>query len=105
VTYNEGLLEAQPMEVIKNDIEAEVAMYPFRENMYLNTDFLRAMGEMDDCGLAVDGLRLVQLDGEFQYLEQWERHLATREQQTHLERGNLIQRKCAALSCQTEVYK
>jgi hypothetical protein len=58
-TYNKGPLEAQPMAVVENDIENEVATYPLGENAYLNTDFLRAMGELDDQGLAADGLHLV----------------------------------------------
>jgi hypothetical protein len=81
------------MAVVENDIKDEVATYPFRENVYLNTDFLQAMGELDDRGLAADGLRLVQLDGEFRYLEQWERCLVVQEQQTHLKRGELIQKR------------
>jgi hypothetical protein len=36
------------MAVVENDIEDEVATYPFRENVYLDTDFLQAMGELDD---------------------------------------------------------
>jgi hypothetical protein len=53
----------------------------------------------------VDGLCLMQLDSEFRYLEQWERRLAKQEQDIHLERGDLIQRKRATLFWQTEVYK
>jgi hypothetical protein len=104
-TYNEGPLEAQPMAVVGNNIEDEVAMYPLGENVYLDTNFLRAMRELNDQGLAVDGLHLVQLDSEFRHLELWERRLAEREQQVHLERGELIQKKCAALSHQMEIYK
>jgi hypothetical protein len=69
----------QPMEVVYNDIEDKVTSYPFREDAYLDTDFLRAMGNIDDRGLAVEGLRLMQLQGEFQYLEQWQKCLETRE--------------------------
>jgi hypothetical protein len=104
-TYNEGPLKAQPMAVIENNIEDKVTMYSLGENAYLDTDFLRAMGDLDDRGLAADGLRLIQLDGEFQYLKQWERRLAKREQDIHLKQGDLIQKKRAALSRQMEVYK
>jgi hypothetical protein len=104
-TYNEEPLEAQPMAVVENDIENEVAMYPLGENAYLDTNFLQAMGGLNDRGLAADGLCLVQLDGEFRYLKQWERHLADREQWVHLERGDLIQKKCDTLTCQMAVYK
>jgi hypothetical protein len=89
------------MAVVEDDIEDEVTTYPLGENVYLDTDFLHAMGELNDRGLAADGLCLVQLDGEFRYLEQWERCLAKREQDVHLERGDLLQRKHAALSHQT----
>jgi hypothetical protein len=47
-TYDKGLLVAQPMEVVKDDIEDEIATYPIRENVYLNTNFLQAMGTLND---------------------------------------------------------
>jgi hypothetical protein len=47
-TYDEGPLTAQPMDVVEDDIEDEVAMYPLRENVYLDTDFLLAMGTLND---------------------------------------------------------
>jgi hypothetical protein len=89
-TYNEGPLMAQPMDVVEDDIEDEVATYPLRENAYLNTNFLLAIGTLNDQGLAADSLRLMQLDGEFRNLEQWERHLTKQEQDVHFERGDLI---------------
>jgi hypothetical protein len=104
-TYDEGPLMAQPMEVVENDIKDEVVMYPIGENVYLDSDFLQAMGTLNDRGLAADGLHLVQLDGEFRNLEQWEKCLTKREQDVHLERGDLIQRKHVTLTRQTEVYK
>jgi hypothetical protein len=105
IPYDEGPLTAQPMEVVYDNIEDKVASYPLGEDAYLDTDFLRAMGNIDDRGLATEGLRLVQLQGEFRYLEQWQKHLETREQAIHLKRGDLIQKKCAAHTQQTEVYK
>jgi hypothetical protein len=36
------------MAVVRDDLEDEVATYPLGENTYLNTDFLQAMGELDD---------------------------------------------------------
>jgi hypothetical protein len=104
-TYDEGPLMAQPMEVVEEDIEDGIATYPFGENAYLDTDFLQAMGMLNDQGLAADGLCLMQLDGEFRSLEQWEKHLAKQEQDIHLERGDLIQRKRGAFTQQMEVYK
>jgi hypothetical protein len=104
-TYDEGPLTAQPMAVVRDDLEEEVATYPFGENAYLDTNFLQAMGELDDRGLAADSLRLMQIDREFRYLEQWERRLKIQEQAIHLERGDFIQRKWGVLSHQTEVYK
>jgi hypothetical protein len=74
-TYDEGPLMAQLMAVVEGDIEDEVATYPLGENVYLDTDFLHAMGALNDRGLAADSLCLMQLDSEFRYLEQWERRL------------------------------
>jgi hypothetical protein len=65
------------MEVMYNNIEEEIATYPFREDAYLDTNFLQAMGSLDDRGIAADSLRLVQLQGEFWYLEQWQKRLKT----------------------------
>jgi hypothetical protein len=74
-TYNKGPLMAQPMEVVEKDIEDGIATYPFGENAYLDTNFLQAMGTLDDQGLVADSLHLMQLEGEFRSLEQWEKHL------------------------------
>jgi hypothetical protein len=93
IPYNEGTLTAQPMEVVYDDIEDDVASYPLGEDTYLDTDFLRAMGNIDDRGLAAEGLRLVQLESEFRYLEKWQKRLKTRERVIHLEREDLIQKK------------
>jgi hypothetical protein len=79
IPYDEGTLTAQPMEVMYNDIEDKVASYPLGEDTYLDTDFLQAMGNIDDRGLAAESLRLVQLQSEFRYLEKWQKHLKTRE--------------------------
>jgi hypothetical protein len=49
------------MEVIQDDIEDEVVSYPLGEDAYLDTDFLRAIGNIDDRGLAAETLHLVQL--------------------------------------------
>jgi hypothetical protein len=105
IPYDEGTLTAQPMEVVYDDIEDEVALYPLGEDAYLDTDFLRAMGNIDDRGLVAESLHLVQLQSEFRYLEKWQKHLKMREQAIHLERGDLIQKKRAAHTRQTEVYK
>jgi hypothetical protein len=85
IPYDEGTLTAQPMEVVYDDIEDEVTSYPLREDAYLDMDFLRAMGNIDDRGLAAESLRLVQLQSEFRYLEKWQKRLETREQAIHLE--------------------
>jgi hypothetical protein len=105
IPYDEGTLTAQPMEVVYDDIEDEVALYPLGEDAYLDTDFLRAMGNIDNRGLAAESLCLVQLQSEFRYLEKWQKRLETREQAIHLEQGDLIQKKRAAHTRQTEVYK
>ena len=80
-TYNEGPLQALPIEAwdsdpVEDDFEDEVETYPFRESAYLDTQFLQAIGTLGDRGLAADGLRLVQLDGEFRHLVHWEKRLA-----------------------------
>jgi hypothetical protein len=59
IPYDEGTLTAQPMEVIYDDIEDKVTSYPLGEDAYLDTDFLRAIGNIDDRGLAAESLRLV----------------------------------------------
>jgi hypothetical protein len=105
IPYNEGTLTAQPMEVVYDDTEDEVMLYPLGEDAYLDMNFLRAMGNIDDRGLAAESLHLVQLQSEFRYLEKWQKRLETREQAIHLERGDLIQKKHATHTQQTEVYK
>jgi hypothetical protein len=72
IPYDKGPLTVTPFDTVPEDIEDEVATYPFREDAYLDTDFLRAMGNLDNRGLAAKGLRLVQLQGEFRYLDQWD---------------------------------
>jgi hypothetical protein len=85
IPYDEGTLIAQPMEVVYDDIEDEVASYPLGEDAYLDMDFLQALSNINDRGLAAETLRLVQLESEFQYLERWQKCLETREQAIHLE--------------------
>jgi hypothetical protein len=96
IPYNEGTLTAQPMEVVYDNIEDKVTSYPLGEDAYLDMNFLQAMGNIDNRGLAAESLRLVQLQSEFRYLEKWQKCLETREQAIHLERGDLIQKKHAA---------
>jgi hypothetical protein len=96
IPYDEGTLTAQPMEVVYDDVEDEIASYPLGKDAYLDTDFLRALGNIDNRGLAAETLCLVQLENEFQYLEQWQKRLETRERAIHLEREDLIQKKRAA---------
>jgi hypothetical protein len=96
IPYDKGTLIAQPMKVMYDDMEDEVVSYPLGKDAYLDTDFLRALGNIDDRGLAAETLRLVQLESEFRYLERWQKCLETREQAIHLERGDLIQKKHVA---------
>jgi predicted nucleotidyltransferase len=44
------------MKVVYDDIEDEVASYPLGEDTYLDMDFLQAMGNIDDRGLAAETL-------------------------------------------------
>jgi hypothetical protein len=53
------------MEVVYDDVEDEVTSYPFGEDAYLDTDFLRAISNIDDRGLAAETLRLAQIQSEF----------------------------------------
>jgi hypothetical protein len=73
------------MEVEYDNIEDEVMSYPLGEDAYLDTDSLRAIGNIDDRGLAAESLHLVQLQSEFRYLEKWQKHLEIRERAIHLE--------------------
>jgi hypothetical protein len=73
------------MKVVYDDIEDKIVSYPFREDAYLDTDFLRAIRNIDDRGLAAETLHLVQLQSEFRYLEKWQKQLETKEQAIHLE--------------------
>ena len=109
--YDEGPLNARPHEWGISDEDQEIIgdegqqalQYNIGENAYLDPDFLKAMGEMDDRGLAAEGLRLVQLDGEFRHLKHWERKLTDRERANTLERGELIHRQTAAVNKQKEI--
>jgi hypothetical protein len=85
IPYDEGPLTVTAWDTVPEDIEDEVATYPFGEDTYLDTDFLQAIGNLDDRGLVAKALCLVQLQGEFRYIEQWQRRLERREQEIHLE--------------------
>ena len=63
-TYDEGPLHATEVQEVEDNMEGEVGEYPFGEDAYLDPNFLQAMGTLGDRGLASEGLRLVQLDGE-----------------------------------------
>ena len=103
--YDEGPLNARPHEWGIGDEGQQALQYNIGENAYLDPDFLKAMGEMDDRGLAAEGLRLVQLDGEFRHLKHWEKKLAERERANTIEQGELIRRQNAAVTKQKEVYE
>lgn len=90
VRYDEGPLTAQPVDQAEGDFEQEVGHYPFGENAFLDTNFLQALGTLGDRGLAAEGLRMIQLDGEKQSLKKWEHRLNKREEQLRLERVDLI---------------
>jgi hypothetical protein len=108
-TYDEGPLQALPIDAwdndpIEDDFEHEVEAYPFGESAYLDTQSLQAIGTLGDRGLAADGLRLVQLDGEFQHLIQWEKRLAERERELVKKRGYLLEKQCKAVDTQKGVF-
>ena len=60
---------------------------------------------MEDWGLAAEGLRLVQLNGEFRYLKHWEKKLAERERANIVERGELIRKQNEATKRQNKIYE
>ena len=70
----------------------------------MDPDFLKALGTTEDRGLAAEGLRLVQLDGEFRYLKHWEKKLAERERANIVERGELIRKQNEATKRQQDIY-
>jgi len=92
--YDEGPLTSQPItdDPDGDDEDNEVTTYNFGEDAYLDPSFLQAMGSLADRGLATEGLRLVQLDGEFRHLDRWDKRLAARERATLVERGQLIKK-------------
>jgi hypothetical protein len=89
---------------VENDFEDEVETYPFGESAYLDTQFLQAIGTLGDRGLAADGLRLVQLDGEFRHLAHWEKRLAERERELVKERGYLLAKQRKAADTQKTMF-
>lgn len=91
--YDEGPLQAQPVDQTEDDFEPEVGRYPFGENAFLDTNFLQALGTLGDRGLAAEGLRMIQLDGERRNLKRWEHRLNKREEQLRLERVELIRER------------
>ena len=105
--YDEAPLVAQSHRIGGDDLEMddEHTVYPFGENAYLDPDFLRALGDLDDRGLAADALCLLQLDGELRYLDHWEKAVRTCEQEVVRERGELIQKQQAAFRRRKTVYE
>ena len=103
--YDKGPLEAQPMTTIEDDFEDQVGCYPFRENAYLDPNFLQALGKLDDQGIAAKGLRMIQLEEEGRALKQWEKRLTYRENQLHQERVDLICIKDQLNKKQKEVFE
>ena len=88
--YDEGPLNALPRPWIGGEEDQGVLKYNIGEDAYLDPDFLKALGTTEDRGLAAEGLRLVQLDGEFRHLKHWEKKLAERERANVVEHGELI---------------
>ena len=103
--YDEGPLNALPRPWIGEEEDQGVLRYNIGEDAYLDPDFLRAMGTTEDRGLAAEGLRLVQLEGEFRYLKHWEKKLGERERANIVERGELIRKQTEATKRQNEVYE
>ena len=103
--YDEGPLNALPRPWIDGEEDQGVRRYNIGEDAYLDPDFLRAMGTTEDRGLAAEGLRLVQLEGEFRYLKHWEKKLGERERANIVERGELTRKQNEATKRQNEVYE
>ena len=103
-TYDKGPLHSTEVPDVDDDMEGEVGEYPFGENAYLDPNFLEAMGTIGDRGLASEGLRLVQLDGEKRFLKRWENRLKRHERAVHVERTDYIRYKEQIVKKQTDVY-
>ena len=104
--YDEGPLNALPRPWINGDEDQGVRKYNIGEDAHAGTpDFLKALGTMEDQGLAAEGLRLVQLDGEFRHLKHWEKKLAERERANIMECGELIRKQNEATKRQGEIYE
>ena len=103
-TYDEGPLHATEVSEVDDNMEEEVGEYPFRENAYLDPNFLQAMGTLGNRGLASEGLCLVQLDGEKRFLDQWESRLKQREEAVHAERMDYIRHKEQTVKRLEDVY-
>jgi len=54
--------------------------------------------------MAAEGLRLVQLDGTFHHLKQWDHQLEKREQEILIKRGELIKKTQEAQDRQKDIY-
>ena len=102
--YDEGPLNALPRPWMGGEEDQGVLKYNIGEDAYLDPNFLKALGTTEDRGLAAEGLRLVQLDGEFWYLKHWEKKLAERERANVVERGELIQKQNEAAKKQRDIY-
>jgi len=102
--YDEGPLHATEVPDVNDDMEEEVGEYPFGEDAYLDPNFLEAMGTIGDRGLASEGLRLVQLDGEKRFLKRWETQLKRHERAIHIERTDYIRCQEKIAKKQTDVY-
>ena len=102
--YDEGPLNALPRPWLGGEEDQGVLKYNIGEDAYLDPDFLKALGTTEDHGLAAEGLRLVQLDGEFRYLKHWEKKLAEQEWANVVERGELIRKQNEATKKQRDIY-
>ena len=103
--YDEGPLNALPRPWIGDGRRSRGPKNIISGKTPISTpDFLKALGTTEDRGLAAEGLRLVQLDGEFQYLKHWEKKLAERERTNIVERGELIRKQNEATKKQRDIY-
>ena len=103
--YDEGPLNALPRPWIGEEEDQGVLKYNMGEDAYLDPNFLRALGTTEDRGLAAEGLRLVQLEGEFRHLKRWEKKLGERERANIVERGELIRAQNEATKKQNDIYE
>ena len=92
--YDEGWLTTIPVNDVDKDIEDGTGGdYAIGGEMYLDSQFLSALGSLADCGLNAECLRMVHTDTKKCALRRWEQGLEARERALLTERQGPEQAK------------